>query len=72
MADLRIGTSAFTANGWPGTFYPEGLPEREPAVPLTGYSYRHMSTWGQWEISYSPILVSSLGRLGRHTLACLT
>lgn len=23
MADLRIGTSAFTAAGWPGTFYPE-------------------------------------------------
>jgi hypothetical protein len=21
MADLRIGSSAFTANGWPGTFY---------------------------------------------------
>jgi len=29
MADLCIGTSAFTAAGWPGTFYPEGLPERE-------------------------------------------
>jgi uncharacterized protein YecE (DUF72 family) len=29
MADLRIGTSAFTAAGWPGTFYPDGLPERE-------------------------------------------
>jgi uncharacterized protein YecE (DUF72 family) len=29
MPDLRIGTSAFTAAGWPGTFYPEGLPERE-------------------------------------------
>jgi uncharacterized protein YecE (DUF72 family) len=26
---LRIGTSAFTANGWAGSFYPEGLPERE-------------------------------------------
>jgi uncharacterized protein YecE (DUF72 family) len=26
---LRIGTSAFTAAGWPGTFYPEGLPDRE-------------------------------------------
>jgi uncharacterized protein YecE (DUF72 family) len=26
---LRIGTSSFTANGWPGTFYPKGLPERE-------------------------------------------
>lgn len=29
MADIRIGTSAFTAAGWPGTFYPEGLPERD-------------------------------------------
>ena len=29
MEDLRIGTSAFTAAGWPGTFYPKGLPERE-------------------------------------------
>jgi uncharacterized protein YecE (DUF72 family) len=29
MADLRIGTSAFTAAGWPGTFYPDGLPKRE-------------------------------------------
>ena len=29
MVDLRIGTSAFTAAGWPGTFYPKGLPERE-------------------------------------------
>jgi uncharacterized protein YecE (DUF72 family) len=26
---LRIGTSAFTAAGWPRTFYPEGLPERD-------------------------------------------
>src|SRR6266704_5869248 len=29
MTELRIGTSAFTAAGWPGTFYPEGLPDRE-------------------------------------------
>jgi uncharacterized protein YecE (DUF72 family) len=29
MADIRLGTSAFTAAGWPGTFYPEDLPERE-------------------------------------------
>jgi uncharacterized protein YecE (DUF72 family) len=29
MANIRIGTSAFTAAGWPGTFYPKGLPERE-------------------------------------------
>jgi uncharacterized protein YecE (DUF72 family) len=29
MAELSIGTSAFTAAGWPSTFYPKGLPERE-------------------------------------------
>jgi uncharacterized protein YecE (DUF72 family) len=29
LNDLRIGTSAFTAAGWPGTFYPKGLPERD-------------------------------------------
>jgi uncharacterized protein YecE (DUF72 family) len=29
MPPLYIGTSAFTAAGWVGTFYPEGLPERE-------------------------------------------
>lgn len=29
MADIRIGTSAFTAAGWPRTFYPDSLPERE-------------------------------------------
>jgi Protein of unknown function DUF72 len=29
MADIRLGTSAFTAAGWPGTFYPKGLPGRE-------------------------------------------
>src|ERR1700726_2842304 len=37
MADLRIGTSAFTANGWASAFYPEGLPEREY---LTYYATR--------------------------------
>jgi uncharacterized protein YecE (DUF72 family) len=26
---IRLGTSAFTAAGWPGSFYPEGLPERD-------------------------------------------
>ena len=37
MADIRLGTSAFTAAGWPGTFYPDGLPEREY---LTYYATR--------------------------------
>ena len=25
QTSIRIGTSAFTAAGWPGTFYPEGM-----------------------------------------------
>jgi uncharacterized protein YecE (DUF72 family) len=29
MAELRIGTSAFTAEGWDGTFYPKGIAARE-------------------------------------------
>jgi uncharacterized protein YecE (DUF72 family) len=29
MSNIRLGTSAFTAAGWPGTFYSKGLPERE-------------------------------------------
>jgi hypothetical protein len=29
MGSLIIGTSAFTGAGWPGAFYPKGLPERE-------------------------------------------
>ena len=28
-AKIRVGTSAFTAKGWEGTFYPKGLPPRE-------------------------------------------
>jgi uncharacterized protein YecE (DUF72 family) len=37
MAELRIGTSAFTAAGWPGSFYPEAL---KPADYLTYYATR--------------------------------
>src|SRR5271163_771410 len=29
MDDMRIGTSAFTAAGWDGTFYPTGIAPRE-------------------------------------------
>jgi uncharacterized protein YecE (DUF72 family) len=29
MQSLLIGTSAFTAAGWPAPFYPKGLPERD-------------------------------------------
>lgn len=29
MPDIRIGTSAFTAEGWVGSFYPEGTQPRD-------------------------------------------
>ncbi|MGH9747103.1 MAG: DUF72 domain-containing protein [Candidatus Acidiferrales bacterium] len=29
MGELRIGTSAFTANGWVGSFYPKGMQPRD-------------------------------------------
>jgi uncharacterized protein YecE (DUF72 family) len=29
MADIRIGTSAFTASGWVGSFYPKGMQPRD-------------------------------------------
>lgn len=29
MAEIRVGTSAFTADGWEGSFYPKGLAPRE-------------------------------------------
>src|SRR5579864_82183 len=35
MADIRIGTSAFTAAGWEGSFYPAGM---KPADYLTFYA----------------------------------
>ena len=40
QASIRIGTSAFTAAGWPGSFYPEGL---KPAEYLTYYA-QHFDT----------------------------
>src|SRR5271165_145435 len=35
MSELRIGTSAFTANGWEGSFYPKGM---KPADYLSFYA----------------------------------
>jgi uncharacterized protein YecE (DUF72 family) len=41
MAELRVGTSAFTAKGWDGTFYPKGIATREQfdAVELDNTFY---------------------------------
>jgi hypothetical protein len=35
LSGVRLGTSAFTAAGWPGTFYPEGM---KPEEYLTYYA----------------------------------
>jgi uncharacterized protein YecE (DUF72 family) len=35
QAAIRLGTSAFTAAGWPGSFYPDGL---KPADYLSYYA----------------------------------
>jgi uncharacterized protein YecE (DUF72 family) len=40
MASLYIGTSAFTATGWEGTFYPPGI---KPADYLSFYATRFNS-----------------------------
>jgi uncharacterized protein YecE (DUF72 family) len=37
---IRIGTSAFTANGWEGSFYPTGLPAKDQL----SYYARHFDT----------------------------
>jgi uncharacterized protein YecE (DUF72 family) len=34
-SEIRLGTSAFTAAGWPGSFYPESL---KPADYLSYYA----------------------------------
>jgi uncharacterized protein YecE (DUF72 family) len=36
-AEIRLGTSGFVANGWPGSFYPEGM---KPSDYLCHYSTR--------------------------------
>jgi uncharacterized protein YecE (DUF72 family) len=40
QAILRLGTSAFTAAGWPGSFYPGDLPEHA----YLSYYARHFDT----------------------------
>ena len=35
MADIRVGTSAFTASGWEHSFYPDGM---KPADYLSYYA----------------------------------
>src|SRR5438552_16455798 len=42
MADIRLGTSSFTATGWQGSFYPKGL---RPTDYLSYYG-QHFDTVG--------------------------
>lgn len=39
-AELRLGTSAFTAAGWEGSFYPDGMPPRD----FLSYYAQHFDT----------------------------
>jgi uncharacterized protein YecE (DUF72 family) len=38
MAEIRLGTSAFTAAGWKGSFYPRGI---KPAEYLSFYATKY-------------------------------
>jgi uncharacterized protein YecE (DUF72 family) len=65
MAEIRIGTSAFTAEGWLGSFYPEGTQPRDflsyyatkfDTVELDNTFYRTpaLSTVQGWNAKTSP------------------
>jgi uncharacterized protein YecE (DUF72 family) len=49
MPELRVGTSAFTAAGWPGSYYPDGM---KPAEYLTFYATRFKT------VAKRPLLLS--------------
>src|SRR5260370_15462987 len=65
MTELRIGTSAFTTAGWPGTFYPAGMQSRDflsyyatkfdtVEVDSTFYGTPSVSTVKGWEAKTPP------------------
>src|SRR4029077_4383483 len=65
MADIRIGTSAFTAEGWVGSFYPAGMQPRDflsyyatkfDTVELDNTFYRtpSISTVEGWNLKTPP------------------
>jgi len=65
QALIRIGTSAFTAAGWEGSFYPQGLPAREQLsyyaqhfdtveVDSTFYRTPSLSTVKNWDAKTPP------------------
>jgi hypothetical protein len=65
LADIRLGTSAFTASGWEGSFYPRGL---KPADRLTFYA-GHFDTVEVDSTFYACPLPQTVNRLiGRISL----
>src|ERR1700676_4017824 len=47
MADIRLGTSAFAAAGWPGTFYPRGLAQTRIPDLVTRSTTFSGGNWGE-------------------------
>jgi len=62
MPEIRIGASAFTAAGWPGAFYPKGLPEREY---LTFYATRFDTVEVDSTFYRTPALTTVKGRYSK-------
>jgi hypothetical protein len=65
MAELRIGTSAFTAAGWPGSFYPKGM---QPRDFLTYYATKFDSVEVDSTFDRKRVTDSSRALLERITL----
>jgi hypothetical protein len=63
MADIRLGTSAFTAAGWGGTFYPTGM---KPADYLNYYASKFDTVEVDSTVA-SPGMATPLGLAGRVT-----
>jgi uncharacterized protein YecE (DUF72 family) len=49
MTDFLIGSSTFTAVSWLGSFYPDGLPEREYLTDYaTKFDIAYRFPWLGW------------------------
>jgi uncharacterized protein YecE (DUF72 family) len=70
--EIRLGTSGFTADGWPGSFYPEGMkpPDYLPyystrfdtvEINSTFYQLPTVETVTNWALKSPPGFVFSLG-----------
>jgi uncharacterized protein YecE (DUF72 family) len=72
MKEIRIGTSAFTADGWLGSFYPKGTQKRDylsyyatqfDTLELDNTWYRTpaISTVEGWNLKSPPGFILNLG-----------